>query len=133
MDWKRSADIKKLDEDRKLVFGWLSVAVDKSGNVVVDSQDDIIPEHELENAAYEFVLYSRRGDEMHAKKGVSRLVESMVFTREKQAALGIPEGVLPMCGWWVGFKVDDAEVWAKVKAGEYRAFSFGGRAVPVEA
>jgi hypothetical protein len=28
----------------------------------------------------------------------------------------------------VGFKVTDAEVWKKVKAGEYEAFSIGGTA-----
>jgi len=29
-------------------------------------------------------------------------------------------------GWWVGFKVQDPEVWAKVKTGERTGFSIHG-------
>ncbi|MCI8806493.1 MAG: hypothetical protein HFE59_11595, partial [Clostridiales bacterium] len=32
-------------------------------------------------------------------------------------------------GWWVGFHIDDAEVWEKIKNGEYRMFSIEGTAV----
>jgi hypothetical protein len=130
-EWWADVEIKKTDEDQRLVFGWLSVAIDENGNPIVDSQRDIIPPDELENAAYEFVLYSRQAGEMHKTIGVGRLVESMVFTVEKQAALGIPPGILPV-GWWVGFKIDDPEVWEKVKSGEYAAFSIGGWATREE-
>jgi len=30
-------------------------------------------------------------------------------------------------GWFIGMKITDDEVWKKVKAGEYQAFSIGGR------
>lgn len=127
--WSRSIEIRKLDEEQRLVFGWLSVAVDKDGNSVVDSQDDVIEPAELEKAAYDFVLNARGAGEMHEKlDGIGKLVESVVFTKEKRAALGIPDGVVPD-GWLVGFKIDDGDVWAKVKDGTYRAFSIGGRGV----
>lgn len=128
-----TADIAKLDEDRMIAFGWASV-VKKDGVPVVDSQDDIMDEYALEESVYDYVLISRDADEMHQKRGVGRLVESMYFTEEKIEKLGLPPGSLPT-GWWVGFKVDNPDVWAKVKSGEYRMFSiFGrGRREPVNA
>lgn len=43
------------------------------------------------------------------------------------AAMGIPEGTLPV-GWWIGFQVTDADVWEKVKDGTYSMFSIEGKA-----
>jgi len=123
--WSREVGIIKRDDDQQLVFGWLSVSEDAAGNRVVDKQEDIISPAELERAAYNHVLYFREGAEMHKKRGVGRLVESMVFTVEKQQALGIPPNTVPV-GWWVGYHIADPEVWQKVKSGEYTAFSIGG-------
>ena len=39
------------------------------------------------------------------------------------AAMGIPEGTLPV-GWWIGFQVTDADVWEKVKDGFFCLFFF---------
>jgi len=118
--------IVKIDADRKLVFGWASVIKDTSDKVLLDRQDDFIDsEDELEKAAYEYVLKSRDGGEMHIRKGVSTMVESVVLSKEKQAALGIPAGVIPV-GWWVGFKVNDDRVWGEVKKGGYVGFSVHG-------
>lgn len=119
--------VHKMDEDEHLVFGWLSVSEDERGNLIVDAHDDIITPDDLEQMAYDFVLYARMAGEMHERMNVGRLVESMAFTKEKQQALGIPLGILPI-GWWVGFYIDDPDVWEKVKSGEYAAFSFGGYA-----
>lgn len=44
--------------------------------------------------------------------------------------MGIPEGTVPT-GWWIGFKVTDDDVWAKVKDGTYPMFSIEGEAVRV--
>jgi hypothetical protein len=127
--WRRDLEISKTDVERRLVFGWLSVAKDEQGNLIEDLQGDVIDPAELERAAYDFVLYSRQAGDVHERtKDIGRLVESMVFTREKMTALGVPEGTLPE-GWWVGFYVDDDEVWNKIKSGEYQGFSIGGQAI----
>ena len=118
--------IVKIDEEKKLVFGWASVIKDAQDKVLLDRQDDFIDsEDELEKAAYEYVLKSRDGGEMHIRKGVSTMVESVVLSKEKQAALGIPSGTIPI-GWWVGFKVNDDRVWGEVKKGGYVGFSVHG-------
>lgn len=124
-DWQRRVEIKKLDEAKNLVFGYLSVSENADGSLVEDLQGDVIEPTELEKAAYAFMLESRAADEMHRLDQIGQVVESAVFTKEKQQALGIPDGTMPV-GWWVGIKVDP-EVFAKVKDGDYRAFSIGGR------
>lgn len=126
LEFSLDADIEKRDDEKQMVFGWASLAKDKDGNDVVDKQGDVLEDiDQMETVAYDFVLHSRDGGEMHVRKGVSTLVESFVSTPEKWEALGIPEGTLPT-GWWVGFKVNDSDVWSKVKKGEYKMFSVHG-------
>ena len=130
-----SFSIFKTDDDKRLVFGWASVSITVDGEQLEDRQKDLIDPEELEAAAYEYVLHFRDTGEQHnpklRKKG--KLVESCVFTVEKQKAMGIPEGILPV-GWWIGFKIEDDEAWEKVKNGTYRMFSIEGKAhrEPVE-
>lgn len=128
---KATFDIKKSDEDKRLAFGWASVANFEDGSVLTDADDDIIDIDVLEKAAYKYVRLHRKGGELHERSSVAELVESIVFTKEKMQTLGIPDGILPE-GWWVGFFVTDEAVWAKVKSGEYAMFSIEGRAKRVE-
>lgn len=122
--FSRAFDVKKIDEDRQLVFGWASIWT-IGGEYVVDKQDDIIPPDEGENAAYEFMLYHRSHGDMHERMGVGRCIESIALTKQKQEALGIDLG---MEGWFVGFRVDDDDVWKRIKAGDLPEFSIGGKA-----
>ncbi len=121
--------ILKSDDDKRLVFGWASVSVTLDGVPLEDRQSDIIDPDELESAAYEYVLNFRDGGEEHrpSLRKKARLVESCVFTKEKQKAMGIPSGALPV-GWWIGFYVDDDEAWEKIKNGTYKMFSIEGTA-----
>ena len=114
--------------DEHLVFGWASMSTDENGTAIIDADGDIIEPTELEQGAYEFVLDWRGGWEEHDHdKGlVANLVESVVFTPEKCAAMGITQQ-MPV-GWWVGFKVFDETTWAKIKSGELTMFSIGGKA-----
>lgn len=120
--------IHKADEDKHLAFGWANVAVRDDGEQIEDLQGDIIDPEVLENAAYRFVLKYREGGEMHERGDCAVLVESVMFTKEKMLAMGIPEGTVPE-GWWIGFLVTDEDVWQKVKSGEYPMFSIEGEAV----
>lgn len=132
---EKSFSVFKTDDDKRLVFGWASISITVDGVQLEDRQQDMIDPEDLEEAAYEYVLNFRDTGEEHIstmrKKG--KLVESCVFTAEKQKAMGIPEGTLPV-GWWIGFKIDDDAAWEKVKNGTYRMFSIEGRAnrEPVE-
>ena len=119
-------------EDEQLVFGWANWSLDPEGQLPFDWHGDAKSPGELEKAAYNFVLKYRVTGEQHQGGVKGHLVESMMFTKEKMQAMGIPEGVLPV-GWWVGFHIPDKEVFAKVKSGEYQMFSIEGksRRVPI--
>lgn len=131
-----AGEITGVDEDRHQVFGWASI-VQKDGRPVVDLQGDYITVDELEKAAYDYVHKSRIGGAMHRRvdeHGVlieknqpyhaADLIESFVVTPEKVEKMGLPEST-PI-GWWVGFKVNDPEVWSVVKSGEWKGFSIHG-------
>lgn len=120
--------IAKADEDKHLVFGWASVCFTINGEQVSDWQNDLIDTDVLENAVYQYVLESREAGEMHQRGGTGTLVESLILTKEKMAAMGIPPGVVPE-GWWIGFKISDNDVWEKIKIGKYKMFSIEGEAI----
>ena len=128
---KKRFKIAKADDEKHQAFGWANVSIRTDGELIEDWQGDIVEPDELEQAAYKFVELYREGGEMHERGGVAYLIESVVFTEEKMAAMGIPEGTLPV-GWWIGFQVTDADVWEKVKDGTYSMFSIEGKAERVE-
>lgn len=128
---KSKAEVVKVDSDQRLVFGWANVAIRKDGEVVTDSHDDQIDPEDLERAAYLFTLEFREMNERHREVTKGRLIESFVVTPQKLESMGLAKDALPQ-GWWVGFYVEDDDVWEKVKKGEYSMFSIEGSASRVE-
>lgn len=126
-------NIMKTDDDKRLIFGWASVAIKVDGEQVVDHQNDMVDPEDLEEAVYEYVLNFRDGGEEHISslRKKARMVESCMFTKEKMKAMGIPEGIVPE-GWWIGFYVDDDVAWEKVKNGTYQMFSIEGQGIREE-
>lgn len=120
--------IFKVDEDRRLVFGWANIALESDGHPVVDAHGDYILPEELEEAAYQFNLTFRATGEAHTGTAKGRLVESFMATPDKLEAMGLSPDTLPV-GWWVGFKIDDEAAWEGVKKGVYRMFSIQGTAI----
>ena len=123
-DYEIQGQILKADNDQRLVYGWASV-ITENGVPVVDSQGDVIKAATLVKAATEFMLSARVTKEMHDGGKIGEFVHSFPITKELCDALGIS------CnkeGWIVACKVYDDAVWAKVKSGELKAFSIGGRA-----
>ncbi|MNB67106.1 hypothetical protein D3C75_135890 [compost metagenome] len=118
--------IAKSIKEKQMVFGWANVAKDKDGNFPIDWDGDVTLPEQLENAAYSFVLKHRTTGEMHEGEAKGDLVESVMFTKEKMDAMGIPHGIVPE-GWWVGFHIPDSDVFAKVKSGEYGMWSVQGK------
>ena len=122
-------EISKVNTDKQQVFGWASI-VELNGEPVVDLQGDYISIDEVEKSGYDYVKKSRKGGDMHLRDGdqpvhASDMIESFIVTPEKKQALGLPDE-MPV-GWWVGYQVNDPDVWAKVKSGERTGFSIHGR------
>ena len=120
-----SGQILKVDEEQRIIYGWASVITEK-GETVVDRQGDVIEAETLVKAVNEFMEHVRIGKTMHEGEATGQVIHSLPVTKEICGALGI------QCdreGWVVAYKVYDDEVWKRVKSGELRAFSIGGRAV----
>lgn len=125
-----SFEISK-SNDEGLVSGWANVAVNADGSIPLDWQDDVISPATLEKAAVNFMLDYRGSGVMHEGDSKGVVVESIVFTKEKQAAIGIPEGTIAE-GWFITVKVLDPEVFKLVKSGVFKMFSIQGNAKRVE-
>jgi hypothetical protein len=123
--------VMKIKDDSQLVFGWANVSINEMGGIPLDWQNDICMPQVLEKAAYNFVLKHRTTGEMHQGDAIGELVESVMFTKEKMASMGIPEGTVPE-GWWVGFHIPNDEICAKIKSGEYKMFSIQGKAKKIK-
>lgn len=130
-EFQAYAEITKLDDDEQVAYGWVTV-YEENGQPVVDRQGHRISEAEVVKMAHKFASDSRVAKTMHSGDQVGGVVESIVLTRDLQKALGIDLG---KAGWFIGMKVDSSAVWKRVKAGELRGFSIGGkgRHVPVVA
>lgn len=117
------------DAEKREVYGFLSVARDAAGATVTDSHGSQISVEELDRMAHRYLVEARGVGEQHERfDGIGHVIESVVFTREKQAAIppkGIPEGHVHE-GWWVGFRVDDPDTWGRLKRGELTGLSIGG-------
>lgn len=127
---KSEHTIVKVNEAERLVFGWASVSIAKSGEQIADLQGDMIDPAELEKAAIDFMLDYRDSGVMHGKDADKRgvtgtIVESLVFTPEKLEKMGLAPDAIP-CRWWIGVKIHDDEVFKAVVDGKYRMFSIEG-------
>lgn len=121
--------IAKADDAEQNVYGWAMVANKLDGSPLVDLQGDTITPDDLEKSVTDFMLEWREsGDQHDGQPPTGRVIESMVFTAEKMAKMGIPPNTLPE-GWWLGVHIDKRDVYDAVVAGERRAFSIEGTAI----
>lgn len=119
------AEVLKMDDEQRIVWGWLSV-ITEDGVPVVDLQGDVISPEELTKAADDFMLSTREAKAMHKGERVGEFFHSLPLTYELAKAFGIETR---REGWIVAMKVHDDETWKRVKSGELSAFSIGGKAI----
>ena len=112
-------------KEKGLVSGWANVAKNADGSIPLDWQGDIIDPDTLEDAAIDFMKNYQESGVCHEGSATGMVVESIVLTKDKQAAMGIPEGTVPE-GWFITVQLFDDEVIEKVKNGEYTMFSIQG-------
>lgn len=119
-----TGDIQNRDEEKRLVFGWASIS-EQDGKPYFDSEDESIESQDLEDCAYDYMKKSRVASINHYGMKIGTVVESMVFTKAKQEALGVDLGKI---GWFIGMHIEDDDVWDLVKSGHVKSFSIGGTA-----
>ncbi len=104
----------KVSDERRIVRG-----VVYAPNVA-DAHDEYMEPEEIVKASERFMLASQKVDSNHNfVAGDGHPVEN--FIARKNDPDGFPEGA-----WIMGIKVVDNDMWAKVKSGKIRAFSWAG-------
>lgn len=119
-------EIKKLDQEKHIATGWVSVVEDADGNPIIDAEGHLLPITELEKAvhsAFSTDSGKGKGGDLHETQGVIDVLESFVVTAEKRDALGFGKGP---AGWVASFRVNDENVWDKIKTGERPELSLRG-------
>jgi len=118
------------DNAQHLLFGWAYVAQTPDGEQAVDHSGEMIKEEDfedLEKAVYLFNMAFRDSDIRHSCIAKGTLVESVVMTKEKQRAMGIPEGTVPL-GVWMGYFFAEDEDWNEISKMASPMFSIYGSA-----
>lgn len=122
-DVTKTADILKVDNERRIAWGWASVSTMK-GELVTDLQGDTITPQEMEKMADRFMASARTAKAMHQGDQIGEVLHSFPITNEIAKAFGMETD---REGWIIGMKIHDDAVWQGFKDGTYKAFSIGGR------
>jgi len=120
---------KVQDEEKRIVSGAIMVA-----NLPIYRRDEAMGEYYVKFSPSSIQKIVERFfknrmttnvNEMHEKQvdGVY-MIESFIIDERKKTPEGFSE--LPKGSWFGSFKVENDEVWAKVKDGTYRGFSIEG-------
>lgn len=124
------------NDEQRIAYMWANVSEQANGtgwDILWDLEEQSVFEEDMEKMAHGFMKDYRVADQRHDYRKVGTVLHSMPMTKELQKQLGIPPGKTHV-GWLVGVYVEDDDVWAKVKSGEYAMASIGGDAElePVE-
>lgn len=98
----------------------------------VDRQGDIIGKAAVRTAAHDYLHKSRALKFMHKtalSDAQARVVESYIAPTD----LDIGGHQVVAGSWVVAVKIDDSDLWARVRSGQLRGFSIGGTAVSTSA
>lgn len=112
---------------KRLVFGWAMVATEKASSnndPYVDTQNTYIPQDVILEASYDFMLHSRKSDDMHNEKTVGTVIYAWPFLDGYIEPFATP-------GEKRGFSIAvsfDQKTFDKFERGEYTGFSVGGLA-----
>lgn len=109
--------IAKRDDEQQLITG---IVMEPD---TLDTQNEFVGKAEIQRAAHAFLEKSRVIGLQHSKQGPVTVVESYISSGETMGEQAIVKG-----SWVMTVKVNDAELWAGVKSGEYTGFSIGGYA-----
>lgn len=123
-DVAKSADVLKLDNERRIAWGWAYVSTIK-GEIQTDTQGDSISPAEMEKMADRFMASARMAKAMHEGEQIGEVLHSFPLTAEIAKAFGMETD---REGWIIGMKIHDDAVWDQMKAGTFKGFSIGGKA-----
>lgn len=123
-DFSLYLEIAKASPDGKYVRGWAMVTTGDDGQPVIDWEGEVMPIGVLRESVHEFMNGERVAKVMHDGKQTGAIVESVIVDDDFAQAMGITS---KRRGWWAGMEVYDPKAQEKVRKGELKGFSIGGR------
>lgn len=116
-----NAQILKSDIEQRLVTG-IVMEPDE-----FDAHGDVTTAEEIERAAHMYLVNSRVVGRQHSEVAPAHVVESWIAPTDIQ----VNGSDVKAGSWLMTVKVDDDDLWAGVKSGDYTGFSIGGFAQKV--
>lgn len=113
---QKETTILKADDELRIVYG---VVLEPDTE---DLQGDILDAETIEKAAHGYLQESRVVGDSHMVQAAADVVESYIAPADIQ----LGEQTVKKGSWVMGVKVNDDEMWAAVKKGEFSGFSIGG-------
>lgn len=114
-----------MDTPMRLVCGWAMVATEKASQAndpYMDTQNTYIPQNVIMHSAYDFMLHSRKSDDMHDESQVGTVVFAWPFLDGYIAPFAVPG---EKRGFAIGVTFNQ-RTFDKFAIGEYTGFSVGG-------
>ena len=112
--------------DEQVCYGYAYVATDAAGKPVTDHSGDVVDIPSLRKAVMD--SHGKIGMKiMHKGAAAARIVGSIWADHDMLKAIGADPADAPHDGWLIAVKVDDADLWKRIKSGEISAFSIGGK------
>jgi hypothetical protein len=128
MHFKNQYKLRKVDEDKRMVYGPAMIPdlpiyrMDEKGNeFFIKFPKDVVRE-----MAHRFLMKNNHQNTTvdHEKKLSNTIVvESWIKEGESDKSISLGLGELPDGTWLTGSKVNDDDVWSRVKSGELTGYS----------
>lgn len=113
---KKGVEFCKLDDDRRLVYGFVLVPD------VMDLQGDICSKEDIEAAAHDYLVNARLIKAQHRSATDADVVESYIAPID----MNIDGTLVPKGSWMMVTKINSTAMWQAVKKGDIRGYSIGG-------
>lgn len=117
---EKVAAIFKSDDWRQIVYGVVLAPNE------LDSQNDWMTPADIEEAAHHYLATSRVVGTEHTDPIAAVPVESFIAPQDLDFNGQYGPTKVTKGSWILGVKINDADQWARVLAGEYTGFSVGG-------
>lgn len=116
--------VAKAKNDKNLVLGWAMVSVEEDGKFYTDTQGTYLSQKLVFDSAVDFMLHSRKSDDMHDERQRGVVVMAWPFLDGLSDEFALPAAKR---GFAIGVSFDDV-TFKKYESGEYTGFSAGGTA-----
>ena len=122
-------------DGEQIATGYAYIARDADGTPVTDHSGDVVDIPSMKRAVQAAMKRGLKVRTNHEADAAAEFTGSMWVDHDVLKAIGATPGdTTPADGWLIQIRVDDPALWKRIKSGEMRAFSIGGkgRRVPLK-